>query len=326
MNALLNVINAELFKVVRKRRVYILAFLWWVILPVLILFVARILLQNLSTNFVENSSPIAPSTIVETLASPFGIARISLMLPSVISPSFYMMVLALLAALFIGDERSQNMWKTTLTAQPNRLSVIFGKFFAAMIVYGVLLFGGFLLSFLYGAIGMLPLPFLSLPTSFSGEWLGLLKLYALQWLFGSAGMFFAFLMIWLLRNAVLGIIAILFAPPILEGIYTIYATLVGFQPVNRINLVFQTLRLRKTLEELPRYFFTNNLYAPARKPLSEIVGALGVNPGSNSGDLGPLGAILGNGITLQSSALVITGYALIFGLIMLWRFTREDVS
>ncbi|MCA9835525.1 MAG: hypothetical protein KC422_01360 [Trueperaceae bacterium] len=324
MNALLNVINAELFKVIRKRRVYILAFLWWVVLPVLILFVGRILLQNLSTEFVESSSPIAPSTIVETIASPFGIARISLMLPSVVSPSFYMMVLALLAALFIGDERSQNMWKTTLTAQPNRMAVLFGKFFAAMLIYGVLLFGGYLLSFVYGGIGMLPLPFLSLPTNFGGDWLGLFNLYLLQWLFGSAGMFFAFLMIWLLRNAVLGIIAILFAPPILEGIYSIYATLVGFQPVNRLNIVFQTLRLRKTLEDLPRYFFTNNLYAPARRPLSEVVTSLGGTPGSD--DLGPLGAILGSGITLQSSALVIAGYALVFGLLMVWRFSREDVS
>ena len=325
MNALLNVINAELFKVVRKRRVYILAFLWWVVLPVLVLFVGRILLQNLSTDFVENSSPIAPSTIVETIASPFGIARISLMLPSVISPSFYLMVLALLAALFIGDERSQNMWKTTLTAQPNRLAVLFGKFIAAMIVYGILIFGGFALSFFYGGIGMLPLPFLSLPTSFSGDWLGLFNLYILQWLFGGAGMFFAFLMIWLLRNAVLGIIAILFAPPILEGIYSIYATLVGFQPINRLNIVFQTLRLRNTLEELPRYFFTNNLYAPARRPLNDVLGSLGVNP-SGGDDLGPLGAILGNGITLQSSAIVIAGYALVFGLILIWRFSREDVS
>lgn len=324
MNALGNVINAELFKVVRKRRVYILAFLWWVVLPVLVLFVGRILLQSLSTDFVETNSPIPPAMLIETLASPFGLARIHLLLPSVVSPSFYLMVLALLAALFMGDERSQNMWKTTLTAQPSRLAVLFGKFIAAMLVYGVLLFGGFLLSFLYGAIGMLPLPFLSLPTSFSGAWSNLLGLYVLQWLFGAAGMFFAFLMVYLLRNAVLGIIAILFAPPILEGIYSIYATLVGFQPVNRLNLVFQTLRLRKTLEELPRYFFTNNFYAPARKPLSEVVSLLGLNPGGE--DLGPLSNILGSGISLQSSAWVIGGYALVFAGFLVWRFLREDVA
>ena len=313
-----NVISAELFKAVRKRRIYILAFLWWLVLPVLVLIIGRVTLNTLSTEFVENSSPIPPDAIVQTIASAFGIARINLMLPALISPSFYMIVIALLAALFIGEERGQNMWKTTLTAQPNRYAVLFGKFITAMIIYGMLLFGGYLLSFIYGGIGTL-----FLPTDFSGEWMNLLGLYALQWLFGAAAMFFAFLMIWLLRNAVLGIISIFLLPAILEGLYTIYATLVGFQPVNRFNAIFQALRLRTTLEELPRYFFTNNLYTPARRPLSEFVLSVG---GDLSADLGPLDNILGTSITLQSAAFVMAGYALVFGGLLTWRFLRRDVS
>ncbi len=319
MNALFNVVQAELFKVMRKRRTYVLAFLWWVLLPVLILIVGRIVYATLATDFVDSTSPVGAAEVIQAFASPFGIARVNLLLPALISPSFYIIIFSLLAALFMGEERSQNMWKTTLVAQPNRFAVLGGKFVVAMIVYGLLLFGGYLLSFAYGAIGML-----FLPTSFAGEWFSLLGLYSLQWLFGAAAMVFAFLMIYLLRNVALGIISVFFVPALLEGLYTIYATTVGFQPLNRLNAIFQALRLRQTLEDLPRYFFTNNLYAPARQPLASVVDSFGGNSASN--DLGPFSAILGRGITLEHAAMVMAGYALLFAIILAWRFWRSDVQ
>lgn len=319
MNALANVIGAELFKAVRKKRTYILAGLLWVLLPVIVLIVGRVLLVTLGTDFVENSSPIGVDEVVQTIASPFGIATVGLTLPSLLSPTFYILLISLLAALFIGEERSQNMWKTTLVAQPNRFAVLGGKYIVAMIVFGVILFGLYLLSFVYGAIGML-----FLPTTFAGNWGGLLALYALQWLYGGAAMLFAFLMIWLLRNVSLGIVSVFFLPVLLEGIYTIYATTVGFQPLNRINSVFQALRLRQTLEELPRYFFTRNLYAPSREPLSDIVKVLGGDL-SNQADLGPLANLIG-GVTLQHAGLVMAVYGLIFGTLLVISFTRRDVS
>ena len=58
---------------------------------------------------------------------------------------------------------------------------------------------------MFGALGMT-----FLPTTLAGDWGGLLGLYALQWLYSVAGMMFAFLMIWLLRNVALGIVSVFF--------------------------------------------------------------------------------------------------------------------
>jgi len=317
VNALLNVIRAELYKALRKRRTYLLAFLLWVLLPVLVLFVGRILQTNLTGSFVDESGTV--DTVVQQIASPFGISRIGLMLPALSSPSFILIIISLLAALLIGEERTQNMWKTTLTAQPNRLLVLSGKLIVAMLLYGLLLLGAYLSGVLFGGLGRL-----FLDTTFGGAWGGLFGLYLLQWLFGLAATLFAFLMIFLLRNIALGIVTVFFLPALLEGLYTIYRTTVGFQPLNRLNAIFQALRLRQTLENLPRFFFTRNLYAPAREPLAEVVRAIGGDPGS--GDMGPLTDILGGNITLQHAALVMAGYALLFGGVLVWLFMRRDVS
>ena len=319
MNGYFNVVKAELFKSVRKKRTYILAGLLWVLLPILVLIVGRIIQVNFGTDFVDNTSPIGVNEILQTVASPFGIARVVLLLPALVSPPFYIIVISLLAALFIGEERSQNMWKTTLVAQPNRFSVLAGKFTVAMIVFGIMLLGSYLLSFVYGGVGML-----FLPTTFAGEWLSLLGLYGLQWLYSISAMLFAFLMIWLLRNVSLGIVSIFFLPALLEGLYSVYAATVGFQPLNRLNVLFQTLRLRNTLEDLPRYFFTSNLYAPAREPLNSVVATL--FPDDIGGDFGPLNDILGGNITLERAAIVMGVYALIFGSILVVTFVRRDVS
>ena len=315
MNAFFNVVRAELFKVVRKKRTYILAGLWWVVGPVLALIVGRVVQTNLSGSFVEND--VSVQGVLQAFASPYGVARVALALPALVSPTYYIIVLSLLGALFIGEERSQNMWKTVLVAQPNRLAVLAGKFTVAMIVFGVMLFGACLSGFVFGALGMT-----FLPTTLAGDWGGLLGLYALQWLYGVAGMMFAFLMIWLLRNVALGIVSVFFIPALLEGLYTVYATAVGFQPLNRLNALFQALRLRNTLEELPRYFFTTNLYAPAREPLSALISAFG---GDLSGDVGPFQNLLGT-VSLEHAALVVGGYTLVFGAVLLWSFLRRDVS
>lgn len=315
----MNVIRAELFKIVRKRRTYILAALWWVLLPALLLIVGRVVQVNVSGSFVEENLPVRD--LLQLIASPFGISRLALTLPALVSPSFYIIVISLLAALFIGEERSQNMWKTVLVAQPNRLAVLAGKFVVAMLVLGIYLLGAYLSGAVFGALGTL-----FLPTDFTGDWLGLAGLYALQWLFATAGMSFAFLMIWLLRNQALGLVSVFFLPALLEGLYTVYATVVGFQPLNRLNAIFQALRLRQTLEELPRYFFTSNLYAPARQPLRELTALLGGPPGNANDDFSPFSNLLGSSITLEHAALVVAGYAVAFSLILAWSFVRRDVA
>jgi ABC-type transport system involved in multi-copper enzyme maturation permease subunit len=318
MNALLNVIQAEFFKAFRKRRIYVLAAMLWVLLPIFILIAGRIIQVNVTDTFVDEGG--IATTAVQEIASPFGISRLSLVLPTLMSPTFYIIIIALLAALFIGEERSQNMWKTTLVAQPNRLAVMFGKFIVAMLIFGALLLGSYLSGPIFGTIGKL-----FLTTTYAGDWLGLLRLYALQWLFGIAGMFFAFLMVWLIRNIALGMVSIFFLPALLEGIYTVYRTTVGFERLTRLNALFQTLRLRQTLEDLPRYFFTRNLYAPSRQPLNEVITSLGGDT-TNSNDMGPfINNLLGN-FPLSHSATVMAGYAIVFGVILLVSFLRRDVS
>lgn len=319
MSALGSVIRAELFKAVRKRRTYILAALWWVLLPALLLIVGRVVQVNVSGSFVEENVPVRD--LVQLIAAPFGISRLALTLPALVSPSFYIIVISLLAALFIGEERSQNMWKTVLVAQPKRLAVLAGKFVVAMLILGVYLLGAYLSGLVFGAVGTL-----FLPTDFGGDWLGLASLYGLQWLYAVGGMSFAFLMIWLLRNQALGLVSVFFLPALLEGIYTVYATVVGFQPLNRLNAIFQALRLRQTLEDLPRYFFTSNLYAPARQPVRDLLALLGETPSGANSDFGPFANILGSGITLEQAALVMAGYALAFGAILVWSFLRRDVT
>jgi ABC-type transport system involved in multi-copper enzyme maturation permease subunit len=157
-------------------------------------------------------------------------------------------------------------------------------------------------------------------------------LYAMQWAFSLALVAFAFLAVFLTRHVALGLVVVFFLPGLLEFVYTIYAFAVGFQPVNRLNVFFQTIRLRQTLEDLPRYFFTSNLYAPARSPVTDLAatfsspgaGAGGTGGGANPADA--FGSLLGAGITLPHAALVMAGYTVLFAAILVWRFLRHDVD
>src|SRR5690606_22801138 len=125
MRALFDVIAAESFKLLRKKRLYILAALYWVVLPVLALIIGRLLSTNLRDSFANEAGNV--DLILQTLFSPYGLAGVSLVLPAYASPTLYIVAVALLAALFIGDERSQHMWKTVLVVQPNRTAVLSGK-------------------------------------------------------------------------------------------------------------------------------------------------------------------------------------------------------
>jgi ABC-type transport system involved in multi-copper enzyme maturation permease subunit len=316
VRALLSVIRAECFKVVRKRRVYVLAGLLWLVLPGLVLLIGRILDVNVRGSFVDEAEVVA--NVVQQLASPFGIARAALVAPALLSPTFYIIAIALLAGLLIGEERSNRMWKSVLTTQPLRLPVLAGKLTVAMLVLGLLLAGGFLFGVLFGSAGML-----FLDTHAGGDWWGLARLYLLQWLFAAAATLFAFLMIFLTRNVSLGMVLVFFLPPLSEGLYAIYRATVRVQPLTRLNALFQALDLRATLEALPRYFFSANLYAPARQPLAELVGLFGAGPGD---DLGPLTSLLRSDTTLLHSGLVMLGYGAIFLALLVWLFLRRDVD
>lgn len=318
MTPLFRVVAAELFKVRRKRRPYVLAGLWWLLLPTVALIVARVVQVNLAGSFVD-ADGIGIAGIVQEFASPHGLARVGLTGAAFLSPTFYIIVVALLAALFIGEERSLNMWKTTLIAQPSRVAVLWGKVIAMMIVLGVLLAGALLTAVLAGAIGML-----FLPTTFAGDWGALFGLYLAQWAFLLAAVLFASLLIFLVRNISLGIVATFFIPALVEGLYTVWRATVGFEPLNRLNAAFQVLRLRQTFENLPRYFFTENLYFPARRPALDLMSAFGATPGEFQDT--PLSTLFGGGLTLPHAAGVMAAYAIVFGLLLTWLFVRRDVD
>lgn len=317
MNAFVHVVRAELFKLLRKRRSYVLAGLWWGLLPALGLLVGHVLFTTLGGSFANEGGGI--DLAIDAIASPYGLARIALVGPAYLAPSFYLIVVALLATLLVGEERGHSMWKTVLVAQPQRLAVMAGKVAVAMLALAALMAGAALAGVLFGALGTL-----WLPTGWGGAWGALLGLYALQWLLSAALVLFTFLLVFLFKNMVLGVVTAFFLPGLLEGIYTLYRATVGFAPVNRLNVFFQAIELQQRLEAIPRYFFTSNAYAPARAPLRELVAAIG----AGGADIPPdaLSQLLGADLTLQHSALVMLGYALVFGVLLFWRFARHDVE
>lgn len=310
------VVRAELFKSLRKRRIFVLAALLWLLLPALLLLLGRLLKANLGGSFIDEGDVV--STLVQELSSPFGISRAVLVAPALLSPTFYMIAVALFAGFLIGEEKSHNMWKTVLVAHPQRLGVLAGKLAVAMLLLGLLLGGGLLAGALAGAAGTL-----FLDTHFTGDWGGLALLFLLQWLFAAAAVAFAFLMIFLVRNVSLGIVLVFFLPALFEGLYSLWRATTGLKPLNRINAILQALELRGALEALPRYFFTSNLYAPARRPLVELSGLLGLEGAAQAG---PLATLLSSEMSLAHSGLVMLGYFLLFTVILAWLFLRRDVD
>jgi len=324
MNGFMNTVRAEVFKLRHKRRSYVIAGLLWVLLPVLLLVIGWVLETRVGDTFADEiarefgDGGVNVTQVVQQVASPVALARNSLLILGNLSPSLLIIVVALTAALLIAEERTQNMWKTILSVQPNRVAVLSGKITAAMLYLGVLLAGSLVASLLFGALGTL-----FLPTTFGTGWGELVGLYALQWLFGLCATLFAFLLVWLFRSLPLGIVSIFFLPAVLEGGYTFYRTVVGFDRLNRFNALLEALQIRNTVQELPRYFFTTNLYAPSRHPIAEVAGLF--NPGGTNIDLSsPFSAIFAP--DLGHAALVMGVYALLFGAILFWSFSRHDVA
>jgi ABC-type transport system involved in multi-copper enzyme maturation permease subunit len=315
MRATLSVVLAELFRIFRKRRTYVIAGFLWLLFPALLLLVGWILETRVAGTFLDEGESV--NLFVQAVASPFALARNTLLLLGNTSPNLLMVVIALLAAVFIGEERTHNTWKAVLTNQPSRLAVLFGKVVATMLVLGMLLLGCYLVGALLGAVGML-----FLPTTWSGDWIHLAELYLLQWAFALVAVLFASFVIWLVRSLPVAIVTIFFLPAMIEGAIGFYLTVVGLDRLNRLNILIEALRLRRLAETLPQYFFTSNLYAPSRQPLSELAEVFG--PGVVSGGAGPLAAFFT--IDLPRAALVLFVYGAILTALFIWSFTRRDIT
>lgn len=309
---------AELFKFVRKRRTYLLAGLWWIVLPIVVLAVARVVQLNASGSFLDAEGGVA--ALLQAVASPHGLATVALTAPAFLSPTFYVIVAALLAATTFGEEQGLKMWKTTLVALPRRGAVLVGKIVAMQLVAAAFMAGAFVITVLVAA-GVMPL----FGTDASGDWAALLGRYALQWAFMLPLLLLASLSIFVTRNVAAGMVTTFFLPPLLEALYAIWKATVGFEPVNRLNALFQALELQRTLQELPRFFLTNNAYLPARSPAMAIVESFPVGdelPGASN----PLTDLFGVGLTLGDASGTMLAYGFVFAVLLAVAFVRRDVD
>ena len=69
---ILRVIQAELYKAIRKKRVYVLASLMWLLVPLLSLLIAWIVNINVSGSFVDDGVTLVE--LLQVIASPAGIS------------------------------------------------------------------------------------------------------------------------------------------------------------------------------------------------------------------------------------------------------------
>lgn len=320
MSDIFHIVQAELFKSLKKKRLYIFSFLWWILLPVLSLLIAVIINANAGDILSEGETI---NEVVNQITSITAIARNGLFISSLPFFPMFLIFVVLIAALLIGEERRFNMWKTVLTTQPSRWQVMTGKLIAGMILLGIIVLGAYLCACLFGWLSTYLVP-TSLPTmEVLLEYLGY---FALQWLFGLAALLFAFLMIWVLRNQVMGIISVFFLPALVQGLYSIYALSANANPANnQFAAMIEAMQIKRALEKLPRYFFDTNLYAPSRNPLSnDVTESVGDINSSNLEDIG-----LNNLLqmpTLPEASLTIAIYAAIFGVLLYISFSRRDIS
>ncbi len=314
------VVQAELFKAFRKKRIYIFAAMLWLIVPVIMLATAYFTNQNLSTDFVNDTvgSDDAVLEVIKSMASAEMISRVTLVLSTHFA-SFLTLVIAALAALLVGEERSQKMWKTTLIAQPHRVSVMLGKVITAMLILLFLFAGALAVNVLLAAIGTA-----FLPSDLSGNWLEVIKFYGIQWAYCLPIVLFSFLMMRLIRNNVLAVIGVLFLPTIVQSLYGIYTLLTNIGPIqNRIVGTLEMLKLRRLVDSIPQYFLTTNFTFPSKQvifsmPPSEFTE--GIQEITN----GPFASMFQ--LELSQSAWVMAAYALIFGALLFFEFSRRDIQ
>lgn len=320
MSDIISIVHAELFKSFKKKRLYIFSFLWWILLPVLSLLIALIVNVNAGEILNEGASI---NEVVNQITSITAIARNGLFIASLPFFPMFLIFVVLIASLLIGEERRFNMWKTVLTTQPSRWKVMTGKLLAGMILLGIVVLGAYLCACLFGWLSTFLVPS-SLPSmAVLLEYLGY---FALQWLFGLAALLFAFLMIWLLRNQVMGIISVFFLPALLQGLYSIYALSANANPAtNQFAALVEAMRIKRVLEQLPRYFFDSNLYAPSRNPLrNELNESIGEGQTSDIEVL-DLDTIF-QMPTLTEASVTIAIYAAIFALLLYSSFSRRDIA
>lgn len=303
MNAVMGVVLAELFRMSRRKRLLLLASVYWVVVPLILLLVTPTLRSALTDVFSGSR------VLLQTLASPFGLAATGTGLGGYASPSLYFVIVAVIATAMIGDDYRFSTWKSTFVLQPRRGAVLAGKLIAGHLVVLSVLLGNLLGSVVLGGLGTL-----WLGTTFAGNWSVLITKLLLQWLFLFAPLTFSYLVVFYIRSTGLAVIIILFLMPVAELIYQILSSIVRFNPASQLAHFFKHQLVQPWWNKLPDWFFTTNTFSPSREAFNPILGMLG----GGTQITGRVGAL--------HSATVLLVYSVVFLLVLIPAFRRRDVA
>ncbi len=306
---MLEMISAEWFKAFKKKRFWVLVILFGVIAPVIQLVVAGFVSRQTSGTILDATDAI--SKAISEVASPYSLVRNAIggVLPLMLLP-----LAAVVGIFLIGEERTFKMWKTILIANPDRMRVLASKFITGMLILGAIILAGIGGGLLFGTIAI---PF-GLASGFAGDWGNLFAVLILQWLVLAAPLALGFLISWVFSSPALAVIGVVVLPNLLEGIIQA-SVLFTLNRVSPLNAAFQADRLRETLEQWQRFFFTPNLNLGQR-----LIGESLQNAG--------LGEFIPNNVlpTLDWTKIwwsvgAAGVYALVFAAIMIWSFRTRDI-
>jgi ABC-type transport system involved in multi-copper enzyme maturation permease subunit len=309
---MLEMISAEWFKAFRKKRFWVLLVLFGVIAPLIQLVTAGFLSSRVSGTVAEAVGNDAVAKAISEIASPYSLVRNAVggVLPLLLLP-----LAAIVGIFLVGEERTFKMWKTILVANPDRMRVLASKFITGMLILGAVILSGIAGGLVFGTIAI---PF-GLASSFAGNWGEFFAIALLQWVVLAAPLALGFLISWLFASPAIAVIGVVVLPALIEGIAT--ASIVfQLNRVSALNAAFQAERLRETLEQWQRFFFTPNLNLGQR-----LIGQSLQNAGL--GDFVDTGAIIP---TIEWDKIwwsvgAASVYALVFAAIMIWSFKTRDI-
>jgi ABC-type transport system involved in multi-copper enzyme maturation permease subunit len=308
---MLEMISAELFKAFRKKRFWGLIILFGVIAPLIQLVTAGFASSRLTGTVADAVGNDTVAKAIAEIASPYSLVRNAIggLMPLMLLP-----LAAIVGIFLVGEERTFKMWKTILVANPDRMRVLASKFISGMLILGAVVVAGIVGGLLFGTIAI-PL---GLASSFAGNWGDFFFIALLQWLVLAAPLALGFLISWLFASPALAVIGVVVLPALLEGIATAIVAL-QLNRVSALNAAFQAERLRETLAEWQRFFFTPNLNLGQR-----LIGQSLQNAGF--GDFVPSDIVP----TIEWDKIwwsvgVAGVYALVFAVVMIWSFKTRDV-
>lgn len=299
--SIFSIVLAELYKISRRRGLILLGAVYWLLVPTVLLLVTPTLRSAIADVFSGSR------VLMQTLASPFGLATVGTGIGGYSSPSLFFVIVAVVAIALIGDDTRFSTWKSTLVLQPRRFAVLFGKLIAGHLIVLLVLLGNVLGSIIVGGIGTT-----YLGTTFEGDWTFLLQQVFLQWIFLLTPLIFAFLVVFYIRSTGLAIILILFLMPVVELILEILRNIARFNPVSQLAQFFQHDLVEPIWKALPDWQFTTNVFGPSRDVFNPVLGMLG----------GGFQPVTSGG---WHSVLVLAVYSAVFLALFVPAFLRRDV-